>query len=310
MMEQNAKETVMEQIRRIRNMEDRLNRLNSGLKELKHTLDIFEEAYESARILEAYYSSELWRRDFEADESGLLPVDLLRGVLSEDGIDHALSDYRELTAAYRILTNSSDPNWELRSARYLASDMLRRTVKEGDTVVDATMGNGHDTQLLCSLVGKTGRVYSFDVQQRALDSTRKLLESDGLMERAILLNVSHDHLAEYIPGSVKAVVFNLGWLPGGDHGITTIAETTLRAVEQALAMLLPSGLLTLCAYPGHSEGKRELELLTRYFSSLSSRKYNVLQHVFLNAGQGAPVCFAVQKQHSDCDASRKGSDKS
>ena len=295
-MEENTKETRMEQIRRIRNMEDRLNQLTSWLVQLEHTLDGFDEIRESAKTLESYYGSEMWRRDFEADESGLLPDELRRGVLSEDGIDHALSDYRELTAECRILTDVTDQKWELRSARYLASDMLRKTVKEGDIVVDATMGNGHDTMMLCSLVGQKGKVYAFDVQKKALDSTQKLLESEGLMDRAVLLNVSHDRLSEYVPGHVKAVAFNLGWLPGGDHGITTRAETTMSAVEQALEKLLPSGLLTLCAYPGHPEGAHELELLNRYFSTLSSRQYNVLQQVFLNAGQNAPVCFAVQKQ--------------
>ena len=46
--------------------------------------------------------------------------------------------------------------YELRSARFLAADILRRTLQDGDAVVDATMGNGHDTLFLCSLAGETG----------------------------------------------------------------------------------------------------------------------------------------------------------
>ena len=45
--------------------------------------------------LEAYYTSSAWKRDFAADEAGLLPPELPRGVLSEDGIDALLEAYKE-----------------------------------------------------------------------------------------------------------------------------------------------------------------------------------------------------------------------
>ena len=113
--------------------------------------------------------------------------------------------------------------------------------------------------------------------------------------RAELFNAGHEHMAELVPCRVRAAVFNLGWLPGGDHGITTRTETTLQAVSQALELLLPQGVLVLCAYPGHEEGTRELEALEQFFTGLSPREFNALEHRFLNAGPGAPVCFAVQK---------------
>ena len=101
---------------------------------------------------------------------------------------------------------------------------------------------------------------------------------------------------EAVGEPVKAIVFNLGWLPGGDHRITTLTETTLPAIQQALALLMPMGVLVICVYPGHPEGEREQEMVTRLLSSLSPREYNVLMQQFLNAGAGAPLCFAVQKQ--------------
>ena len=188
--------------------------------------------------------------------------------------------------------------YELKSARYLAADILRRAVRPGDAVADATMGNGHDTLFLCSLVGETGKVYAFDIQRDAVAATRARLAEAGVADRAELFCLGHEHLAEKVPGPVRAVVFNLGWLPGGDHGITTRTETTLRAVEQALALLLPLGVLVLCAYPGHGEGAREREALDRFFTALSPREYNVLRHTFLNAGPGAPVCYAVQRMET------------
>ena len=186
--------------------------------------------------------------------------------------------------------------YELKSARYLAAEILRAVLSPGDRAIDATMGNGHDTALLCSLVGPEGRVYAFDVQPTALEATRRRLAEEGLAGQAELFLLGHEHMREAVGEPVKAIVFNLGWLPGGDHRITTRTETTLPAIQQALALLMPMGVLVICVYPGHPEGEREQEMVTRLLSSLSPREYNVLMQQFLNAGAGAPLCFAVQKQ--------------
>ena len=187
--------------------------------------------------------------------------------------------------------------YELKSARYLAREVILQTVLPGDTVVDATMGNGHDTLMLCEAVGPEGRVWAFDVQAQAVEETGRRLREQGMENRAELVLAGHEHMAEYVKEPVKAVMFNLGWLPGGDHEVTTRWGTTRRAVESALELLVPSGVLVICAYPGHAEGEREERELTAFLSALSNRKYNVLHQRFLNAGPGAPECYVVQKQN-------------
>ena len=186
--------------------------------------------------------------------------------------------------------------YELRSARFLAAEALEKAIQPGDTVVDATMGNGHDTAFLCSLVGEGGLVYAFDVQEDAVSRTRDRLREAGLLQRARLFRLGHEHMAEQVQGLVSAVVFNLGWLPGGDHSVTTRWETTRRAVESALGLLQPLGILVICAYPGHPEGDRERAALYDLLSALPPQQFNVLWHKFLNAGPGAPECFVIQKQ--------------
>ena len=186
-------------------------------------------------------------------------------------------------------------SFELKSARFLARDVLERAVQAGDTVVDATMGNGHDTLFLAEQVGPSGHVYAFDIQESAVASTRKLLEENGVSGCVTLLCASHADLEALVPGPVSAVVFNLGWLPGGSHEVTTLCTSTEKAVRAALRLLRPGGVLTVCAYPGHAEGTRELEMLIALFASLSNREFNVLRQSFLNAGEGAPECFVVQK---------------
>ncbi len=188
-------------------------------------------------------------------------------------------------------------SYELKSARYLAADALRAAVRPGDAVADATMGNGHDTLLLCELVGDTGRVYAFDVQSQAVESTRRRLAEAGLTDHARLFLMGHEHMGEVVQEPLSAVVFNLGWLPGGDHAVTTRWETTQKALDAALALLKPMGVLLICAYPGHEEGERERRELTAYLSALPPQRFNVLHQRFLNAGPGAPECFIAQKQN-------------
>ncbi len=184
----------------------------------------------------------------------------------------------------------------LRSARFLSADVLREAVQKGDTVIDATMGNGHDTLYLCELVGAEGHVIAFDIQPDAVESTRRRLTEAGMMDRATLYCKGHQYMDEAGVQNVSAIVFNLGWLPGGNKEITTLWETTREALEKALNLLKPQGVLLLCAYPGHKEGDRERSEVEKFLSALPPQKFNVLHQKFLNAGPGAPENFIIQKQ--------------
>lgn len=190
----------------------------------------------------------------------------------------------------------SCPSYELRSARFLASDVRKLVVQEGDTVIDATLGNGHDTLELARLVGESGHVIGFDIQKEAVEHTRTRLESEGMLDRCSLFQLGHEHMLEKASSPVRYVSFNLGWLPGGDKTITTLWLTTQRALQSALTLLLPLGVCTVCAYPGHLEGDRERSELIRFLSLLRPQDFNVLHQRFLNAGVGSPECFVIQKQ--------------
>lgn len=186
--------------------------------------------------------------------------------------------------------------YELRSARYIAADALQRMIRPGDTVIDATLGNGHDTRMLAELVGEAGHVVGFDIQPDAVERTAQALTEAGLRDRCTLYAEGHQHVAERVTSPVRAAVFNLGWLPGGDKSITTLWETTRTALSACLALLEKGGICTVCAYPGHAEGDRERHALSEWLSALRPQEFNVLHHRFLNAGPGAPECFIIQKQ--------------
>ena len=189
----------------------------------------------------------------------------------------------------------TDERFVLRNARHLATDYMTRTLREGDAAIDATMGNGYDTQFLCGLVGESGHVYAFDVQQSALDNTAARLEAAGLCDRAELILDGHQNMALHVHAPVRAVMFNLGWLPGAEHIVTTKTNTTIEAVKAAAQLLLPGGVMTICVYPGHEEGTRELDALLEWAAGLDVRTYNVLHHHFICAAPNTPRLILIQK---------------
>ena len=188
-----------------------------------------------------------------------------------------------------------DERFTLRNARYLAADYMRRAVREGDTVIDATMGNGKDTLFLCELAGENGHVYAFDVQAEAVERTRERVAEAGYAQRTTLILAGHETMAEHVKEPVQAVMFNLGWLPGAQHIVTTQTETTLTAVRAALDLIAPGGIVTVCVYPGHKEGARELHALRNLAAGLDVRRYNVLYHHFVNASVQTPQLILIQK---------------
>ena len=192
-------------------------------------------------------------------------------------------------------TAISEERYVLRNARHLAADYMKRTIREGDVVVDATMGNGKDTLFLCDLVGESGHVYAFDVQAEAVERTRERVKEAGYEERTTLLLAGHETMAQHVKIAPSAIMFNLGWLPGAAHTVTTKTDTTLAAVAAAADLIAPGGIVTVCIYPGHEEGKRELAALIDYASGLSVRRYNVLHHHFLCASDETPQLILIQK---------------
>ena len=130
-------------------------------------------------------------------------------------------------------------------------------LSEGDVAVDFTMGNGNDTLFLSKAVGEKGKVYAFDIQEDALISTRAHLEANGAPENYTLICASHHRVKEFVTEPIKAGMFNLGYLPrSGRKAVTTMRETTMPAVEAAIELLAPDGVLIVAIYPGHEEGRQ------------------------------------------------------
>ena len=166
----------------------------------------------------------------------------------------------------------------------LHKHFISQHLSPGDVAVDFTMGNGNDTLYLSRAVGPTGRVYAFDIQQEALDSTADLLTSSGAPENYQLICASHHLAKDYVKEPIKAGMFNLGYLPrSGKKAVTTMRVTTLPAVQAALELLAPDGVLIVAIYPGHEEGALEGEMLREYFSTLSRFRICASEFRILNS---------------------------
>ena len=156
-------------------------------------------------------------------------------------------------------------------------------LKEGDVAVDFTMGNGYDTEFLSRTVGETGRVYAFDIQKQAVQSTAKRLLEVGCPQNYTLIHASHHLVCDYVKEPIKAGMFNLGWLPGGDKSITTLRETTMPAIEAAISLMDRDALLNIAVYPGHEEGDAEGKMICDYLAGISRYKICATRVNILNS---------------------------
>jgi predicted methyltransferase len=184
-----------------------------------------------------------------------------------------------------------------------ANDLVRRVLKPGDLAVDATVGNGHDTVFLAECVGPQGRVVGFDIQGCALEVTSRRLCEKGLAGRVELVLRGHEQMRSALaaltpPGRPRAVMFNLGYLPGGDHSVLTRPQTTIAGMNDALEAILPGGIVTVVAYPGHAGGKAESDTVLAWSSALSAQHALAVCYRFLNSRSPAPFLVALSSVQS------------
>lgn len=182
----------------------------------------------------------------------------------------------------------------------LAHGYWSKLVQIGDTVIDATCGKGFDTLKLCQLALSTdkGKVYAIDNQFEAIKLTQDFLNHslpEKLRMRIKFQQRCHSSFPDDLEAlSVKLIVYNLGYLPGGDKSKTTLSSTTLQSLHQAQSLLQPGGVISVTCYPGHFEGALEQEAILAFIANLSSKEWNCCHHTWLNRSQ-APTLLLIQK---------------
>ena len=210
-----------------------------------------------------------------------------------------------------------------------ALHIVEAYVHPGDTVIDATCGNGFDTLRLAEMLRVdakagdpkmiSGRLYAFDIQPEAVEATRELLRREGYGAglpggaasgqadgadhpgRITVTCLGHQQMLSYFEElenmpEAAAIVFNLGYLPGGDKQITTTTETTLDAVRDSLALLKVNGLLCVTMYDGHPEGAKEKRALLHFAEELDSKLWHVSYISMLNQRNAPPEILLITRK--------------
>lgn len=182
--------------------------------------------------------------------------------------------------------------------------LAARALEAGSVAIDATVGNGHDTVFLAQTVGPQGTVIGFDLQADALDRAEERLTEHAPEAEVHLLHAGHEDMGASVPedaqGEIAAVMFNLGYLPGGDHSLTTQPDTTLQALVDATHLLHIGGVITVVQYTGHEGGPEEAEAVTEWASTLPQDTFQVLSYQFVNHRNDPPQLLAIEKR-SDVD---------
>lgn len=186
----------------------------------------------------------------------------------------------------------------LKSPLRFSHEILKQAIVPGDSVIDATVGNGNDTVVLAKAVGSLGKVYGFDIQEEAIQKTEEKLLLTGLLPQTELILEGHETIEKHVPedANLGAVVFNLGYLPSGDKSIITKPGTTLQAIQQSLIRLRKGGILSLMIYYGHEGGEKEKEAVDELVINLDQDKFQVLHYKFINQKNNPPYLYLIEKR--------------
>ena len=160
-------------------------------------------------------------------------------------------------------------------ATEVAHLLFKGRLRHGDRVIDATVGNGHDTLFLAACVGHEGRVDGFDIQEAAIESTRHRVAS---FPRVFLHTLGHEALDQVVTTGIAGAMFNLGYLPSGDKAIITRPATTISGLSAALRLLAENGLITVIVYPGHSGGPAEAKAIDDWVSHLDPNCFRAIHY--------------------------------
>lgn len=180
-------------------------------------------------------------------------------------------------------------------------ELICDAIQPGESVVDATCGNGNDTRMLSQATGPNGQVYAFDIQLQAIEQTKTKLEEHDI-SNVTLIHDGHENVDQYLPkeltGKLAGAIFNLGYLPGSDKKIITKPTHTIAAIDKLIDYLKPAGIIVCVVYYGHAGGNDEKNALLDHLSRYDQKYFQVLQYGFVNQKNNPPFILAIEKKQT------------
>ena len=194
------------------------------------------------------------------------------------------------------------------NALVAARQFLAPALQQARCVLDATAGNGNDTLFLCQQTPPECRVFAFDVQPAAIQGASGRITQQGYGEKVCWIHDDHAKLAEHVTMPLDAAMFNLGYLPGQDHGLTTTPDSLERALTVLLERLAPGGRITVVAYPGHAPGRAEIEFLEEWLPQCPQSRFVVSRLTFINQKNNPAILYMIgetrRKPHENASANQ------
>ena len=167
---------------------------------------------------------------------------------------------------------------------------------EGMSVLDATVGNGHDAEYICKRIGETGTLEGLDLQSVAIDKSRARLSEIGLSNFTLICKDHSEIDNLYLPDTFDMIVYNLGYLPSADKTLTTTVQKTEKSLNSALYLVKIGGVISVTVYPGHEEGRAESDWIQIWSQNLDSKKYHVMKLAYLNQNEGSPYLILIERK--------------
>lgn len=170
---------------------------------------------------------------------------------------------------------------------------MSKILFEGANVVDATCGNGNDSQFIAKNIGINGVLYCFDIQEDAINKTNEKLNGMKDKPKIIMIQKSHENLELYVPDPIDCIFYNLGYLPSSDKSITTKASTTIASLKSAFKILKTHGIISLMIYTEHDNGE-EYNQIRSYLATLNQLSYSIAETKFI-LRKSPPILVLIEK---------------
>jgi len=179
------------------------------------------------------------------------------------------------------------------SAIAVVHSLLLNRLETAEIIVDATTGNGGDTMFLAENSKAEAKIYAFDIQKEALKAAK--VHTEKYQGKIQFILADHAAIKDHVVEKIDVAMFNLGYLPGGSHGLTTQEKSTVPAVQTVLDQLSLNGLLAIVAYPGHEEGCKEQAALENVLIKLPCSDFTVGCYKMINHKAAAPLLYLIEK---------------
>lgn len=168
----------------------------------------------------------------------------------------------------------------------LSHEFIRPVLHKQAICVDATLGQGKDTDFFLSQ--NVHKVYGFEIQRDVFESTKKRLGN----QRTCFFHVGHEYMQDYIHEEVDAIIFNFGYFPQGDPKITTQSSSSVSAVRQALNLLKVKGRMALVMYP-HESGQEEAKCMEQFLKTQTTIQVQKVQNLLVDH---CPYVLLIEKR--------------